>query len=324
MRQLATLPSAAAARTLADYLLTLKIDTRLLAEGGGWAVWVCDEDRLAQARQELEAYERNPADPRFTAAASAAAALRRKEDQAEAAYQQREERLRRRLAAVTDRRRPVTAGLVAACVVVYFFTQWPKQGSPELTQHLSIASYQVGEDGWVRWPGLRQIARGQVWRLVTPIFLHFGIWHLVFDMVMLYQLGGAVEGRRGGWRLLLFVLAIAVPSNLAEYYLGHMKWDSGGVELQPWPFFGGMSGVVYGLLGYVWMKTRYEPDLGLHVQPSAVLWLMLWFFLCWSPEFQKLVGPVANMAHAGGLVAGLLLGLAAPVARSAWHALRGG
>lgn len=321
MRQLTTLPTAAAARRLADYLLTLKIDTRLLQEEGGWGVWVCDEDRLPQARQELAEFERNPYDQRFTAAAGAAEALRQKERQAEAEYQRRDERLRRRWARISGGRRPLTVALIVVCALVSLFSQGGNLLRTPWLNYLLINPVKINAASVEWYYRLVAVEHGQVWRLVTPIFVHFGLIHLLFNMTLLYRLGGEVEGRRGPWRLLLLVLAIAVPSNLAQYFLGDIRDDW---TPHPSPLFGGMSGVLYGLLGYIWMKARYEPDLGLHVQPSTVLWLMIWFFLCASREFQDLLGAhVANMAHAAGLVSGLLLGVAPPLARHLWHRVRG-
>jgi GlpG protein len=320
MRQLATLPTAAAARKLADYLLTLKIDTRLLQEEGGWGLWVCDEDRLPQARQELADFQRNPADPRFTSAAGVAEALRQKERRAEADYQRRDERFYRRLARITSGERPWTVTLIVVCALISLFSRGGNFRSP-LVNDLLINPIHGVDDNTPWWyVRLLAVEEGQVWRLVTPIFIHFGLIHLLFNMSLLYRLGGEVEGRRGPWRLLLLVIAIAVPSNLAQYYLGNITNDW---VLHTSPQFGGMSGVLYGLLGYIWMKVRFEPDLGLQVQPSTVLWLMIWFFLCASREFQSYVGQVANMAHAIGLVSGLLLGVAPPFARFLWHSLRG-
>jgi GlpG protein len=324
MRQLANLPSAAAARTLADYLLTRKIETRLTPEAGGWAVWVCDEDRLPQARQELAEFERNPADPRFTAAAGQAEVLRDKRRRQEESLQRREERLHRSLRAVTSGRRPLTVALVVVCVLVCFLTKGGSLRSP-LIGELLINPVFADQQGQILTPvDMVAITRGQVWRLVTPIFIHFGPWHLLFNMLMLFRLGGMIEARCGWWRLLLLVLAIAIPSNLAQYYLGHMDWEPGRLVLHPSPAFGGMSGVVYGLLGYAWMKARYEPELGLSIDPSTVLYLLVWFFLCASKEFQEFIGPVANMSHGAGLLGGLLIGVAAPVFRSVWRSLRGG
>jgi GlpG protein len=320
MRQLTTLPTAAAARTLADYLLTQKIDTRLLPEEGGWGVWVCDEDRLPQARQELAEFQNNPSDPRFTRAAGIAEDLRQKERRKEAEYQRRDERFRRSLARVTGGSRPLTVTLIVACALISLLSRGGDILQTPWLNALLINPIHL-EEGSPPWWYVRLLAveHGQVWRLVTPIFIHFGLVHLFFDMTVLYRLGGEVEGRRGPWRLLLLIVAIAVPSNLAQYYLGHLTDDW---KIHPSPLFGGMSGVAYGLLGYVWMKVRYEPDLGLHVQPSTVLWLMIWFFLCASREFQAFTGPVANMAHAGGLLSGILYGVAVPLARHLRHTLR--
>src|SRR5262245_17274341 len=70
MRQIATLPRDSAGK-FADHLRSLRIDTRLEAQPDGVAVWVCDEDKVARARQELDAFTRDPSDPRFARAPAA-------------------------------------------------------------------------------------------------------------------------------------------------------------------------------------------------------------------------------------------------------------
>jgi len=84
------------------------------------------------------------------------------------------------------------------------------------------------------------------------------------------------------------VLAIAIPSNLAQYAV------SG-------PTFGGMSGVVYGLLGYIWIRGKFDPGAGLRLHPSTVTMMIAWYFLCWTGW----VGPVANTIHTVGLLIGM-------------------
>src|SRR5947207_2105354 len=69
MRQLGTLPDAQSARRLCDYLQSLSVETRLDPSPEGCVVWVLDEDKLPQARRELEAFRQNPNDERFRPAA---------------------------------------------------------------------------------------------------------------------------------------------------------------------------------------------------------------------------------------------------------------
>jgi GlpG protein len=339
MRQLAVLPNNDAAQTLADYLQTLRIETRLEREGDGWTIWVLDEDRLPQARKELADFTSNPADSRFAAAKRAAEEAGRVEEREE--EKQPAEMPLPRPPSTAARPGPWTYGLIlASCLVfvaqtVYLIHEnvrlglggalsilfWGKAEGQDVTtgpveQALVIAPFEEDkQEDAIRWNYLNDILRGQVWRLITPIFLHFGLVHLLFNMIMLWQLGAAVELRRGPWRYLMFVLTCAVASNLAQYAVGGTRWDNWPPLLHASPLFGGMSGVLYGLFGYAWMKARYEPELGLWIGPGVAFWLIAWLFLCMT----GVLGRVANAAHVAGLLFGVVIG----VAPRLWRQVRG-
>jgi GlpG protein len=87
------------------------------------------------------------------------------------------------------------------------------------------------------------------------------------------------------------VVVIAVTSNLAQYVV------SG-------PAFGGMSGVVYGLLGYVWIRGRFDPRCGMVLHPTTVMMMMIWLGL----GFTGAIPRMANTVHASGLIVGMLWG----------------
>lgn len=318
MRQLTTLPSADAAQTLADYLLTQRIETKLEREADGWAIWVRDEDQLPRARQELEQFNHNPQDPRFKAASSAASSLRRQKIKVEQDYHRRQDRFAARMSGGFWAY-PVTVSLIVVCVLVSLFSEGGNSLTP-LVQDLSISPYLVqvkelsedGEEliGWRRVnPGMQPILQGQIWRLITPIFIHIGFLHLLFDMYWLYIFGTAIERRRGRFRYLGLIIVVAVLSNLAQYFLGQIDWSVSPPRLIFLSAFGGMSGVNYGLFGYVWMKARFQPDLGLGIHPNTVIFLMLWLVLCMTPVIPYIIGSgVANAAHVAGLVVGMLIG----------------
>ena len=140
--------------------------------------------------------------------------------------------------------------------------------------------------------GLSEISEGQLWRLFTPIIIHFGLIHIAFNMIWLYQLGSAIEQRQSIKRMAILVIVISLLSNLAQYF-----WSG--------PNFGGMSGVVYGLLAYIWVQGKYNPRAGIGLDKNIAIMMLIWFVICWL----GLVGNIANMAHTVGLVSGAVLGL---------------
>ena len=97
------------------------------------------------------------------------------------------------------------------------------------------------------------------------------------------------------------VLVIAVLSNLAQYYI------SG-------PYFCGISGVVYGLFGYIWMKGKFDPASGFYLHPQTVMMMLIFFVLC----LTQLIPGIANTVHGVGLAVGVAWGFLAslPALRS--------
>src|SRR5581483_10155128 len=221
MRQIATLADEETARKFADYLLTQKIESSVLDDPAGFAVWVCDEDKVERARQELAEFTRDPAHPRYGEAVGQAQALRKREAREEKAYARRQRHIEKEMAhAGTVARQPVTLLLLVASVTLTLLTNFGKQPHSELLANLFIAPAVVESGSFYWYPGLglEPILHGQVWRLVTPIFLHLSPLHLAFNMLMLLSLGGSVESAAGKWKYLLLVLVLAVSSNVAEYY----------------------------------------------------------------------------------------------------------
>jgi GlpG protein len=140
----------------------------------------------------------------------------------------------------------------------------------------------------------------EYWRLITPIFLHFSPLHIVFNMLWLWDLGGRVERVQGRWRLFGIVLLIGMGSNIAQATFAQVA------------IFGGMSGVIYGLLGYSWTWGALRRDPALHVPTPIVVMMVVWLLICMVGFTEMLgLGSIANAAHVGGLVLGLILGVGA-------------
>ncbi|WP_010629292.1 rhomboid family intramembrane serine protease [Halomonas sp. KM-1] len=140
------------------------------------------------------------------------------------------------------------------------------------------------------------ISSGQVWRLLSPAFIHFGWMHLIFNMMWLWYFGRQVETLQGSGRMLMILLVAGIGANLAQYATGTV-------------LFGGMSGVDFALLGYVWLMSRRAPQSGFFVPQMLVVFMLGWMVFTMTDMAAAVgFGNVANEAHLGGLVVGLALG----------------
>jgi GlpG protein len=305
MREIGKLPDAPSARAFAGYLQSQSIDTKLEESAGGVSIWVIEEDRVARAREEFQQYLRSPGDERYRHAAPpkpdperfAAAPVvspRRRRPRSEGFF------------ATPEECRLTLVLIVLSVLVTLLYGGADQRGF--VREHLFIREILVqGGELYTRvLPGLLpEVQGGQVWRLVTPIFIHFAFLHIAFNLFMLYALGGQIERLLGPLKYGLLVLFLAAFSNMGQYFFSDLSVQDWSIVIPARsPVFGGMSGVVYGLFGYIWMRMVYQPGCGLILRPSTIMILMIWFFLC----FTGAVGSVANTAHMVGLVLGMICG----------------
>jgi len=296
MRKIGHIENFSEAKTFSDYLYAQGVANEVEGEASaGGDVWVHDEEQVDDAKRELEVFVANPKANQYQSAGKVAETRRHKEKQAAAGFQKK----------VYDRKRIIKRSLMVAAPVTFWLiiisvvvTLSGGLGSgSSLTQWLSITEYAVVEGVRQFDLSLPEIREGQIWRLVTPIFIHaaltapFGLLHILFNMLWLKDLGQMIERSQGSRGLLTKVLVLAVLSNLGQFALGG-------------PAFGGMSGVVFGLLGYSWMRGRFDLTSGLFVHSQTIMMMTIWFFLCLSGA----MGSIANGAHGVGLVAGIAWG----------------
>lgn len=327
MRHIGTLGDARMAERLSAYLTVLGIANHVDKDDGQFDVWVKEEDRLDKAVAEFDAFEKNPNEEKYTKAVTDASALIEKEIE-------RRRKVKKNVVKVSEgwpkgasRKAPLTMVLIGMSIVIAVFSGMWKRPMPEEvyrgTFFKSLAFVAVEspdaekideaasgpDDLKLRWASLR---RFELWRLITPVFIHFGVFHLVFNLIWLYQLGRLLEDRFGTPLFGLLVLLTAAIPNLLQ---GSMPIVLEGSAPNMFPggdllltTFGGMSGVVYGLFGYAWIRSSLDQSSGFMIPQSTVVIMIGWMLLGFTDFDQQWLGfSMANWGHGGGLVVGMAM-----------------
>lgn len=154
-------------------------------------------------------------------------------------------------------------------------------------------------------PLFEKIGKGEVWRLITPVLLHGGLLHILFNMAWAWILLRQIEERLPLGKILLLMLFIGIISNLAQYFV------SG-------PYFLGFSGIVCGLVGFIWMRQKLAPWEGYPLQRSTIIFILIFVGAMFALELisfgiaalstKDLSANIANTAHIVGGLVGILLG----------------
>lgn len=136
------------------------------------------------------------------------------------------------------------------------------------------------------------IADGEWWRLVTPMFLHGGIMHILFNMFCLFVFGPELEKITGKMRFFTLYMLSGIFANVATFFLQD-------------PFYQhlGASGAIFGIFGaygaLIYYTRNTMPQLRQVILPIIVVSLVMTF-----------IQPYINAtAHITGLIVGFLIGL---------------
>lgn len=231
-------------------------------------VWLADESQAARVNEELARFLENPGDPRYLAASW-------QSGQTDSGLHYRRFPF---FATVRERAGPFTLLLIAACIIVFIMMNVVGD------QSVMIAL------AWPYDPSLDV----DVWRYFTHALMHFSVMHILFNLLWWWYLGGAVEKRLGSGKLIV----ITVISALLSGYVQH-KFSG--------PWFGGLSGVVYALMGYVWLRGERDPESGIYLQRGLITFALIWLIAGWFDLFGM---SIANGAHVTGLAVGLAMAFA--------------
>ncbi|WP_346797780.1 rhomboid family intramembrane serine protease [Halomonas sp. Bachu 37] len=271
MHPVMLLPHGADTSELRQALWKYRIGHRITQETDGQLLWIADPARQQSMQALVQRWERG--EPLVLAGQSAPRTAS--------------------VALPALRRVPVTAAMILISLVIFALAG---VFGDQLIVALTIVPVGV-EGGRLAFGTLMEsMTSGQVWRLLSPAFLHFGWMHLIFNLMWVWYFGRQVEVMQGSRIMLLLLLVAGIGANLAQYATGTV-------------LFGGMSGVVYALLGHVWLMAWRVPRSGFFVPQMLVVFMLGWMVFTMT-DFAAVVGfgNVANEAHLGGLVVGLATG----------------
>lgn len=268
MVRLMVLNNARVAQAFIDYMASRHISIQMSPEGEGRvALWLIDAQHQVETEAELNRFLSEPTHKRYQAASW---------DVAETRKNQFHYHTPSFLSMLKSKAGPVTLSIMLLCVVIFILQQLGF--NQQIFQMLHFPAL----DGQ-QW---------QLWRWLSHAVLHFSVMHIAFNILWWWQLGGDIEKRLGGLKLLQIFAISSALSGAGQY------WVEGAN-------FGGLSGVVYALVGYLWVVSTKAPQMGLTIPRQIVGFMLIWLVLGYMQPFMA----IANTAHLAGLVAGVGIGL---------------
>ena len=285
MRKVAEIVEEASAKLFSDYLTSEGIGNQIDDGGDGlWFVWVHRDSQLDEAKDAFQAFTVDPTAEKYLLGQKSVQEQHRKKQVLDAKIEKQRREYEKAQEVSSPGMGFFTSSILVLTLAVAVWT-----GLGMSADYLPrILMLQMSETENLFLP---EVQSGEVWRVLTPAFLHFGVMHLVFNLIGFAYLGQMIERNNGTIFLVVLFVLSGVVSNFSEYMVTG-------------PTFGGLSGIDYALFGFVWMKTRFDPFSGYFLSESTVVFAMIWLVLC----FTNMMGNIANIAHLSGLLFGLILG----------------
>jgi GlpG protein len=266
-----------------------------------WEVWVRDEDQLQQATLELTTFLENPSDPKYDAAVSEATKLLEEEQKAKLKAASNIRRIKPAASAVGLNRGPIppltlTLAIIAGVISLASGFTEPAPNNKWGQLIVSELSFVAPTDFMLsKGDPAASLKKGEVWRAITPIFMHGNMLHLAMNLFMLISLGRLVERIVGTPRYAILILLLAIGPNLLQGLAP--PWMHGS------PHFVGISGVVYGLFGYIWIYSKLHPESGIFIPMPIVLLFVGMIVIGLTMQIPN--WKFADLCHLGGLLVGI-------------------
>lgn len=267
MQRLIVISNQRVGQAFIDYMASRQIDIRMMPEGEGkFALWsVSDDAYLLEIKSELTAFLNNLDDEKYRLASWNMAETRT----ANIVY-----KAPNIFMMLKEKAGPLTLCMMIVCCVIFLLQQLGFDHSVFQTLHFPAIQEQNVE----------------VWRWFSHALLHFSVIHIAFNLMWWWQLGGDIEQRLGAGKLVQIFLCSALLSGLGQFLVNGAN-------------FGGLSGVVYALLGYSWFLGWLLPEKGISVAKPIVGIMLIWIILGYAQPFI----PIGNTAHLIGLLTGCMM-----------------
>jgi len=190
---------------------------------------------------------------------------------------------------------PATALLIFLSAVITLLIDFG--GNADWMVRFSFADFTLSSSQIEYHTLSTMLSSGEWWRIWTPMFMHFSLLHILFNLLWVWMIGGAIERLQGTTHFTLLVLFSAALSNLAQF------WVTG-------PLFGGLSGVVFAVLGYTWLWDLLSIRPLFRLPKALFGFMIFWLALGYTGALEFIgLGAIANTAHLAGLLSGLAFAL---------------